>query len=144
LNRPSELPKVLGDHGAGENNGLAGDAVAEDRGGLVHGVGAVGDDNPAGGVVGAPVEQQLPVGIGHLQAVDHKEGFDIHLEVAPAQLEHVGDVGLVEVEFRGDLVVLVVEGAAGDEDLDAVGIHPMGEYSAEKATSDKDRRRHLL
>ena len=120
----------VGDHGAGQNDGLAGNAFAEDGGGLLHGVGAVGDDNTAGGVAGAAVEQQLPVRIGHLQAVDHHEGFDIHLEMAPAQPEHIGDVGAIEVEYRGDLVVLLVEGAAGDEDLDAIGGHAKGEYSA--------------
>jgi hypothetical protein len=30
------------------------------------------------------------------------------------------------VEFRGELVVFLVERAAGDEDLDAIGFHPQG------------------
>src|ERR1039458_1935398 len=44
-------------------------------------------------------------------------------EVAAAELEHVGDVSLLEKQFAGELVVLLVEGAAGNEDLDALRIH---------------------
>ena len=74
-------------------------------------------------------------GIGHLQAVDHHEGFDIDVQAAAAEAEHVGEVGLLEEQFARELVVFLVEGAAGDEDADA---HE-GFQSKEIIAADKRR-----
>src|ERR1017187_5922249 len=106
-----------------EDDGLAADAAAQHSGGVLHGIGAVGDDNARGRGGFTAFQNELAAGIGHLQAVDHHEGFDGEIEAAAAQLEHVGDVSLLEKQFAGELVVRLVEGAAGHEDLDALRIH---------------------
>src|ERR1017187_5778080 len=61
------------------------------------------------------------VGIGHLQAVDHHEGFDLHFQQAPAETQHVAGMRALEEQLAVQLVVFLVEGAAGDEDAD--GFH---------------------
>src|ERR1017187_2813518 len=61
------------------------------------------------------------VGIGHLQAVDHHEGFDLHFQQAPAETQHVAGMRALEEQLAVQLVVFLVEGAAGDEEAD--GFH---------------------
>ena len=45
------------------------------------------------------------------------------LEAAAAQAKHIGDVGLLEKQLAGQLVVFLVECAAGDEKLDGLRMH---------------------
>ena len=89
---PSELPKVYGTMAPVSTMVFADGLLAQHRRGRLHGIGAVGDDDATFGGGGAALQDQLAVGIGHLQAVDHHEGFDRDVEPAAAQPQHVGEV----------------------------------------------------
>src|SRR5450759_5541095 len=69
-------------------------------------------------------------GIGHLQAVDRHEGFDLHLQQAAAKPQHVAGVRALEEQFAGEFVVFLVEGAAGDEDADGLHSRAFCQHSA--------------
>ena len=81
----------------------------------------MGDYDVRFGALAAAIENAMPVGFGHLQAVDHHERLDDDVEMAPAQAQHVRYVRLLKEQFPGEFVVLFIEGAAGDEDTDGVG-----------------------
>jgi hypothetical protein len=55
--------------------------------------------------------------IGHFQAVDHHQGFDIHIKGTTPCDQHFGQMGILEIQFTLDVIVFFVEGAAGNEDL---------------------------
>ncbi len=60
-----------------------------------------------------------PSSVVELEAIDHHHRFDGDIESAAAASEHLLNVCVTEEEPPGELVVLLVEGAAGDEDSDA-------------------------
>ena len=84
----------------------------------------------------------MAVGGGHVQAVDHHEGLDGDLEAAAAEAEHVVEVGALEEQLAGELVVFLVEGAAGDEDVDGFG-HGRRKYSAGMLKAARHTMREL-
>jgi hypothetical protein len=55
---------------------------------------------------------------GHLQAVDHHQRSDCNIESAAAEPQHFGDLGILEMELAVQLIVLLVEGAASNEQAD--------------------------
>ena len=58
-------------------------------------------------------------GVVEVQAVDHHHRLDRDVEPAAAAAEHLADVRVAEEQPAGQLVVLLVERAAGDQDSDA-------------------------
>src|ERR1022692_1564875 len=112
--------KRVGHHGPGEHDRLAGHGPAEDTGGLLHSVGPVGDDDPVGAGGEATFEDQCTVRVGHLEAVDHHQRFDLDVQAAPPQPEHIGEVRVLEKKLPGQFVVFLVKRAAGHVDLDAM------------------------
>ena len=78
----------------------------------------MGDDDARLGRLEAVLGDELAVGVAHVEAVDQHDGADGHVHARAAQAEHVGHLRLGEVEPGADLVVPLVEGAAGDEDAD--------------------------
>ena len=67
----------------------------------------------------AALDDPSASGVVELQAVDHHHRLDGDVEPAAAAAEHLLHVGVTEEEPAGELVVLLVERAAGDEDSDA-------------------------
>jgi len=111
--------KSVGNHGTGQHNGFVFQiGIGEVSGGFDDGIGAVGDQNPLVGIALAIVGDDGAIGIGHLQAVDHHQGFDVDIEGATPGDQHFGEVGILEIQFALDVIVFFIEGAAGDEDLD--------------------------
>ena len=88
--------------------------------GLRHRVRPVGHHDPGLARVPAALDDAGAVGLGHVEAVDHEERLDVDVEAAAAALEHLRDVGVLEEQAPRELVVLLVEGAAGDEDADGL------------------------
>ena len=86
------------------------------RGGLDHRVGAVGDDDRSLRAGAAPFDDARPAGVVHVQAVDHHHGLDRDVEPRSPEPQHLADVGVAEEQPAGQLVVLLVERAAGDQD----------------------------
>ncbi len=82
------------------------------------GVRPVRDDDAALRRAAALFDDDLAGGGGHLEAVDHHEGTDLEMQVAAAELQHLVDVRVFEIEPAGQFVVFLIEGAAGDEDAD--------------------------
>jgi hypothetical protein len=118
---PVGTAKGIRDHGAGEDDRLSGDVRAQSGRRLRHGVGTVGDDDPAFERGLAAGEDSSPAGVGHLEAVDHHERFDFDAELAAAEAEQIGNVGVLKKQLAGEFVVFLVERAAGDQDSDGVG-----------------------
>ena len=59
--------------------------------------------------------------VGHLEAVDHHQRLDVDIQPASPAPQHLVDVRVSEVEPAGELVVFLVERAAGDEDANGHG-----------------------
>src|SRR5208283_4075022 len=72
---------------------------------------------------------------GHLQAVDNQQGLDVHIQPAAAQAEHIVEMRLLKEQLPGQLVVLLVESAAGDQDANRIGVHVLT-YSAARRVAD--------
>jgi hypothetical protein len=69
----------------------------------------------------AVLRDDLPVGVLHVQAVDHHDRAHVEVQPAAAEPQHLGQVRLGEDQPRVNLVVFLVERAAGDEDADGHG-----------------------
>src|ERR1035438_8483375 len=78
----------------------------------------------------APLQDVAAPRIGHLQAVDHHEGFDLHFQQAAAETEHVAGVRALEKQLAGEFVIFLVESAAGDEDADGLHSRVFCQHSA--------------
>ena len=57
------------------------------------------------------------VGIGHFQAVDHHQGFDVGVNGTTPGDQHLGQVGILEIQFPFNVIVLFVKSTASYEDL---------------------------
>jgi hypothetical protein len=108
----------IGNHRAGKDDGFRGNYGRNRRGGFGHGVSAVGDDDAILLRPQAVLHDESAIGIGHFQAVDHRDGADGNLDPRTSQPKHFRDVGVLKKELPGVLVVFLIEGAAGDEDSD--------------------------
>src|SRR5438477_1757661 len=113
--------KGVGNHRAGENDGFSRNRARNRRGGFGHGVGAMGNDDAILLRAEAILHDERAIGIGHLQAVEHHDGADGHVDPRTSEPEHLGDVGVLKKELPGLLVVFLIKGAAGDEDSDGHG-----------------------
>ena len=113
------------DHRAGQDDGLAGGRQRgrERRGGFHHRVGAVRDQDPRLGRPPALVDDARAVGGGHLEAVDHHQRGDRHVDARSPEPQHLGQMRVLEEQRAVQLVVLLVERAAGDEDPDGFWVH---------------------
>ena len=109
----------VGHHRAGQHDRLAGEPGRGQRPrGLDHRVGAVGDDDAGFRRIAAAPDDVGAAALVEVEAVDHHHGLDRDVEPAPAALQHLLDVRVLEEETAGELVVLLVERAAGHEDAD--------------------------
>ena len=133
---PIGTAKCVRDHGAGEDDRLSGDVRAQSGRRFRHGVGTVGDDDPAFDRGVTAGDDGSPAGIGHLEAVDHHERFDFDAELAAAEAEHIGNVGVLKEQLAGELVVFLIERAAGDEDSDGVGGHCKGSITLRRGAAE--------
>ena len=110
-------------HRAGEHDRLVEAGVGEAARRLDHRVGAVRDDDPRRVALAAVLEDQRAVGVGHLErSIIISVRIDTGTRQRPSA-QHLGQVRVLEVEPAVDLVVLLVEGAAGDEDANFVRGH---------------------
>jgi hypothetical protein len=83
---------------------------------LDHRVGSVGDDDPGFLALRAVTDDQFAVGVGQLQAVNHHQRAESDLHARSSQAKHLGQVRVSKAKAAADLVIGLVEGAAGDED----------------------------
>ena len=120
---PIGTAKRVRDHGAGEDDRLSSDVRAQSGRRLSHGVGSMGDNDPAFERGLAAGKNDRTASAGHLEAVDHHERFDFDVELAAAEAEHIRNVRVLKEQLAGELVVFLVEGAAGDQDSDGAGCH---------------------
>lgn len=115
----SEIEKTVGaselvrNHRACQDDRFFQAGAREKLRSLLHRVGSVGDHDPILGDLKAMIQDELPVLIGHIQAVDHHQGSDVDLELAPAQFEHFLKMRVLEEKTAIELVVFLVESAAG-------------------------------
>jgi len=110
--------KGIGNHCPREYDGLAFNlGIRQVFCGFNDGIGAVGKQNPGMLVPLAIVRNDGSICIGHLQAVDHHQGFDIYIKGTAPGDQHFGQVGILKIQFAFDVIVFFVEGAAGNEDL---------------------------
>ena len=108
-------PELVRNHRAGQDDRLSAQFLSQDTGGHLHRVGPVGDDDTVFRRPDALFDDGLPVGGGHLQAVNHHEGAHGKVELAPGQREHFGEVRVLEEQLSVELVVFLVERTAGDK-----------------------------
>ena len=110
--------KFIRDHGACEDNGLAGYFFRQDPGRDGHGIGAMGDDDLVFHGRTTLMGNEFAVFIGDVEAIDHHQGPYRDVQGAAAALEHFRQVCLFKKEFPGELVILFIEGASGDKNAD--------------------------
>lgn len=108
-------------HRAGEDDGFLFNMFSQHLRRFHHRVGAVGDDNFIFRRFFAMLQNELPVGVGHLETVDHHDGAQIDFQTAAPELQHFVDVRVFEIQRAVDFVVLFVKRPAGDEDFDGHG-----------------------
>ena len=80
------------------------------------------DDDPLLGGASAGLQDEQAVGGVHLEAVDELVQLDLNGHTAANELQDFREVGVLERETALDLVVVLVEGAAGDDDADGHGV----------------------
>src|SRR6185436_14145594 len=106
----------VGHHGAGQDDRLAREPGGGQRPrGLDHRVGAVRDDEAGFRRIAAATDDVGAAALVEVEAVDHHYGLDRHVDPAPAAIQHLLDVRVLEKETAGELVVLLVERAAGHQ-----------------------------
>jgi len=71
IKHPIGTAEGIRNHCTGQHDRLVGEGLAKNRGGLVHSVGSVSDDDARVRTVGASFQDQRAMRVGHLQAVDH-------------------------------------------------------------------------
>src|SRR4030095_8498164 len=92
---------------------------SDSAGRLHHGVGAVRDDDLILLALATRADDHGTLSVGHLEAVDHHERLPVDVQPASSAPQHLVDVRVPEVQPAAQLVVFLVEGAAGDEDANA-------------------------
>lgn len=113
-------PELIRNHGAGEHNRFAFDARSKHAGGFRHGIRAVRDDDARLGNSAALLDDQVAVGIRHVEAVHHHEGPQFDGQATAAERKHLGQMRILEKEPAVDLVVFLVKGSTSDEDANAL------------------------
>ena len=66
----------------------------------------------------ALLDDNVTIGFGHLEAVDHHQRSHFERKPAAAQAQHFSQVRVLEKEAPLYFVVLLIEGAARDEEPD--------------------------
>ena len=102
---------------------LPADGVPQHGGGLLHRVRAMGDHDAVFLRAQTMLQDQPPVVAGHLKAVDHHQRADVDLQMAAAEMQHLGDMRVLEVQLAGELVVFLVEGSPGGQDSNSLRVH---------------------
>jgi hypothetical protein len=115
IEQPVRTPELEWNHGARKDDRLFQRSLSKDARRFFHGIRAMGNDNVGFPAFEAIVQNDCPVGLGHLEAVDHHQGPDIHLYSASAQLEHFGQVRIPEKKPALELVIFFVECSSGYE-----------------------------
>lgn len=105
--------EFIGDHGAGQDDGLSGYFFSQHAGGDGHGIGAMRDNDPVLSGRAALMSDQFAIFVAHVEAVDHHEGSHGHFQRAAAALQHFGKMRLFEEQLPGQFIVFLVEGPAG-------------------------------
>src|SRR5262245_2878004 len=125
--RAAEIEEAVGaaervrNHRTGQDDRLAGGRRprrGQRSGRLDHRVGAVRDQNSRLRRLPALIDDDRAIGVGHFETVDHHQGPHGHVQPAPAEPQHLGQMRVLERQRAGELVVLLVERAAGHEDPD--------------------------
>src|SRR3954462_10412065 len=70
----------------------------------------------------AVLHDEIPIGVGHVQAIGHHDGANGYVHLRPSQPEHLGNVRILKIELTGSLVVFLVERTAGGEDSNSHGM----------------------
>ena len=63
-------------------------------------------------------DDQLSVGVGHVEAVDHHQRLHRDLDARAAEAQHLRDVRVAEEQPAVEFVILLVEGPAAHQDGD--------------------------
>lgn len=66
---------------------------------------------------GTIVDDKRPVFVAHFERVDHHEGANIDFYPTTPQLEHFTEVRILKKQFASEIIVLLVESAAGNKNL---------------------------
>ena len=122
IEEPVGAAERVGHHRAGQHDRLVVEPGRGERArGLDHRVGAVGDDDRPLRARAAALDDRRAAGVVHVEAVDHHHGLDRDVQPRPPEPQHLADVRVAEEQPAGQLVVLLVERAAGDEDGERLG-----------------------
>jgi hypothetical protein len=113
VEKPVRAPEFVGDHGAGQDDGLARYFLGQDPGCYVHGVGAVGNDKFVFRCRTALMGDQFAIFVAHMEAVDHHQCSYGHVEGVAAALQHFGEVGLFKEQFACQFIIFFIEGSPG-------------------------------
>lgn len=116
--RASEVKQTIGtaelvwDHCACQHDRLSGYICLEHTARFDHRVRPMRNDNAILRRIAALLTDNLTVSVRHFEAVDHHQRPDLHVQIAASELQHFGNVGVLEVQPAANLVVFFVEGAA--------------------------------
>lgn len=117
VEEPVGAAEFIGDHGAGEYDGLALNLTREVTRCFRHGIGAMCYDD-ATFFGGQSFFQNFPaVFTGHFQAVHHEQRFDLYIHRTSAKSKHFRQVRILKKELAVQLIVFLIEGAARYNDL---------------------------
>ena len=89
VEQPIRAAERVRNHRAGQDDRLAAHTAGNRRRRLDHRVGAVRDDDARLLALGAVADDQLAIGVGHVEAVDHHQRADRHLDARAAEPQHL-------------------------------------------------------
>ena len=111
-------PESIGHHSAGQDNSLIDFGGGQVLGSLHHFIRPVRDEDLIVLAPGTIVNNDSPIRLRHLQAVHHHQGLDKNIQRTSPALKHLFQMGILKIEFAGDKIVFLVEGAACNKYLD--------------------------
>ena len=107
--------EFIGNHGAGQNDRFPGNFFGEGASGDGHRIGTMCDDDLVFVGGSALVSDQVAVLVCHVEAIDHHQRADSHVERASAAIQHFGQVCFLEKQLTCQFIVLLIESPASDE-----------------------------
>ena len=117
IKEPVRAAKFIRDHCACQYYGFFEAGLTQCTGCDLHRICTVCDHEPVILAPAALIEYPLPVDICHLQAVSHHQASDADRQCASTEIEYLGEMGRIEVQFACDLIILFVKSAACDQYL---------------------------
>ena len=110
-------------HGPGEHDGFVFKIFgSEVLGRFHHRVCAVGEQYFVARALSAAMGDDLPVGLGHFQTVDHHQCPHIEIDGAPPPFQHGRQVRFPEIQPARNVIVVFVKGAPRDEYLNHIDL----------------------